>query len=110
MRDSGRGTSDRRSAGIPDAAAAFRIWRRDRRKSPSPNSAQTESVMAGALGIQLGGPAWYFGEYHDKPTIGDSLRPAEPEDILRANRMLYCGGFLSLMLLCGLRALFTVCL
>ena len=87
---------------------AWRIWRRDRRNHASPNSAQTESVMAGALGVRLGGPARYFGEYHDKPFIGDELRPAEPEDILRANRMLYAGGFLGLILLCGLRLL--ICL
>ena len=61
--------------------------------------------MAGALMVQLAGPAWYFGEYYDKPTIGDPLRPVEPRDILRANRMLYWGGFLSLILLCGIRAL-----
>ena len=87
---------------------AARIWRRDRRNHASPNSAQTESVMAGALGVQLAGPTPYFGKIVDKPTIGDPLRPVEPEDILRANRMLYCGGFLSLILLCGLRTL--ICL
>ena len=85
---------------------AYRIWRRDRRNHASPNSAQTESVMAGALGVELGGPARYFGQLVNKPTIGDPLRPVEPEDILRANRMLYWGGFLSLLLLCGLRTLF----
>lgn len=84
---------------------AWKIWRRDRRNHASPNSAQTEAVMAGALMVQLAGPAWYFGEYYDKPTIGDPLRPVEPRDILRANRMLYWGGFLSLILLCGLRGL-----
>ena len=84
---------------------AYRIWRRDRRNHASPNSAQTESVMAGALGVELGGPARYFGQLVNKPTIGDPLRPVEPEDILRANRMLYWGGFLSLLLLCGLRTL-----
>ena len=45
--------------------------------------------MAGALEIQLAGPAWYFGTYYDKPTIGDPVRPVTPEDIPRANRMLY---------------------
>ena len=89
---------------------AWKIWRRDRRNHASPNSAQTEAVMAGALMVQLAGPAWYFGEYYDKPTIGDTLRPVEPGDILRANRMLYWGGFLSLMLLCGIRALICILL
>ena len=43
-------------APFADAADAFRIWRRDRRKHQSPNSAQSESACAGALGIRLGGP------------------------------------------------------
>ena len=73
---------------------AWRIWRRDRRNHASPNSAQTESACAGALGVQLAGPAYYFGEYYPKPTIGDALRPIEPQDILRANRMMYvASGF-----------------
>lgn len=68
---------------------AIRIWRRDRRNHASPNSAQTESVMAGALGVQLAGDAQYFGEIHHKPFIGDSTREVEPEDILRSHRLLY---------------------
>ncbi|MBO6164156.1 MAG: cobalamin biosynthesis protein, partial [Lachnospiraceae bacterium] len=86
-----------------DARRAARIWKRDRRNHASPNSAQTESVMAGALGVQLAGPAWYFGEYYEKPTIGDALRRVEPEDILRANRMLYVGSFLGLLLMGAIR-------
>ena len=61
-----------------------RIYRRDCHAHASPNSAQTESVMAGALGVQLAGDASYFGEVHHKPTIGDDLRPVEREDIARA--------------------------
>ena len=60
---------------------AWKIWRRDSRKHASPNSAQTESVCAGSLGIQLAGDASYFGKTVKKPTIGDALRPVEPEDI-----------------------------
>ena len=56
-----------------DAKGAWRIWRRDRRNHASPNSAQTESACAGALGVQLAGPAYYFGEYYPKPTIGAPL-------------------------------------
>ena len=85
-------------------SGAWRIWRRDRRNHASPNSAQTEAVMAGALGVQLAGSAWYFGERYDKPTIGDSLRAVEPGDILRANRLLYAAGLLGLLLLLGARA------
>ena len=70
----------------------------------SPNSAQTESVMAGALGIRLAGPAWYFGAYHEKPWLGDGGREPVPRDIDRAGRMLYAGSVLGLILLCAVRA------
>ena len=91
-----------------DGKNAWRIWRRDRRNHPSPNSAQTESVVAGALDVSLAGPAWYFGTYYEKPTIGDPLRKVEPGDILRANRLFWCGSFLALGLLAGVRLLFLL--
>ena len=47
--------------------------------------------MAGALQVQLAGDAWYFGKKHEKPTIGDPIRPVEIADIARANRLLYAG-------------------
>ena len=81
-----------------DARNAWRIWRRDRRNHASPNSAQTESACAGALNVQLAGPAYYFGEYYPKPTIGDAVRPIEPEDIRRADRMMYAESLLALAL------------
>ena len=80
------------------AAGAFRIWRRDRRCHASPNSAQTEAAMAGALRVQLAGPAYYFGKLYEKPTIGDDSRPIGPADIARAGRMLYAAGFLAVAL------------
>ena len=89
-----------------DAKGAWKIWRRDRRNHASPNSAQTESACAGALGVQMAGPAYYFGQYYPKRTIGDALRPIEPEDILRANRMMYVASSFALAWGCALRALF----
>ena len=89
-----------------DAKGAWKIWRRDRRNHASPNSAQTESACAGALGVQLAGPAYYFGQYYPKRTIGDALRPIEPEDILRANQMMYVASSFALAWGCALRALF----
>ena len=89
-----------------DAKGAWKIWRRDRRRHASPNSAQTESACAGALGVQLAGPAYYFGQYYPKLTIGDALRPIEPEDILRANQMMYVASSFALAWGCALRALF----
>ena len=89
-----------------DAKGAWKIWRRDRRRHASPNSAQTESACAGALGVQLAGPAYYFGQYYPKLTIGATLRPIAPEDILRANRMMYVASSFALAWGCALRALF----
>lgn len=86
-----------------DPKRAWKTWRRDRHKHASPNSAQTESAVAGALGVQLAGPAFYFGKYYDKPTQGDPLRPIDAEDIKRANRMNYLAGVLGLLIFCGLR-------
>lgn len=87
-----------------DGKGAFDIWRRDRRCHKSPNSAQSEAAVAGALGLQLGGDAFYFGRLVPKPTIGDALRPAEAEDIKRANRLLYATAFLGFLLFVGMRA------
>lgn len=71
-----------------DGASAIKIYRRDRYKHASPNSAQCESVCAGALGLRLAGPASYFGKKVDKPYIGDAVKEAEPADIIRANRLM----------------------
>ena len=81
-----------------DAKSAWRIWRRDRRNHASPNSAQTEAVMAGALNVRLAGDAQYFGVVHKKPTIGDDIRPIEVEDIRRSHRLLYVTSALMLVL------------
>ena len=87
-----------------DAKNGWRIFRRDRYNHASPNSAQTESVCAGLLGLRLAGDAWYHGALHKKPYIGDPVREVEPEDIPRACRLLYGTAFLSLAL-CALARL-----
>lgn len=91
-----------------DGKNAARIWKRDRRKHASPNSAQTESVCAGALHIQLGGRARYFGKLCEKPFLGDSDRPVEPKDISRSCRLMYGTGLFLLILfeLIGLSIVF----
>lgn len=86
-----------------DAKNAWKIFRRDHWKHPSPNSAQTESVCAGALQIQLAGDAVYFGQVHHKPTLGDPIRPVEAEDIPRANELMYVTAWLTLVLCIALR-------
>lgn len=88
-----------------DGKNAAKIYKRDRRNHASPNSAQTEATVAGALRVQLAGNAYYFGKLYEKPTIGDKLREVEPEDIRRANRLLYGASVLSVLLCLGGRLL-----
>lgn len=84
---------------------AFRIWKRDRRKHTSPNSAQTEAVCAGALEIRLAGDAYYFGKLHKKEYIGDDIRPIENEDIRRANKLMYCTSIIVLIVSVSIRGI-----
>jgi len=81
-----------------DYRNAWRIFKRDRYNHASPNSAQTESVCAGALDIQLAGDAYYFGKLYQKKSIGDPLRPITYEDISLANRLLYGTAYLTFTL------------
>jgi len=83
----------------------WRIFRRDRYKHASPNSAQTESVCAGLLGLRLAGDAWYHGVLHKKEYIGDELRSVEHEDIPRAGSLLYATALLALLLAVTIRFL-----
>ena len=86
-----------------DGRNAWRIYRRDRKKHASPNAAQTESVCAGALRVQLAGDAVYFGKLYKKELIGDRLRPIEPRDIKRAQRLMYVTALLLLLLCWGMK-------
>jgi adenosylcobinamide-phosphate synthase len=86
----------------------WKVFRRDRFNHASPNSAQTESVCAGLLGLRLAGDAWYHGVLHKKKYIGDALREIDYEDIPCSCRLLYVTAFLSLILFGGLRLLFLV--
>lgn len=93
------------AAGL-DGKSAWRIYRRDRHKSPSPNSAQTETVCAGALHVALLGDTTYFGVIHHKETIGDDLRPIEADDINRANGLLYITVLEAVVLMVFFRVIF----
>lgn len=88
-----------------DGRNAYKIWRRDRFNHASPNSAQTEAVCAGALDVMLAGDAYYFGQLCKKKTIGDDIRPIEPNDIRRANRLMYCTSVLMLTIAAAFRVI-----
>lgn len=61
---------------------------KDRRQHASPNAGYPESVVAGALGIRLGGPNYYHGQLVEKPSIGEDREMVHAEKIHQANRIL----------------------
>ena len=86
-----------------DVKNGWKIFKRDRYNHASPNSAQTESVCAGLLGLRLAGDAWYHGVLHKKKFIGDPIRQIVPEDIPLACRLLYGTSFLGLLVFCAVK-------
>ena len=93
-----------------DGKNAYRIFKRDRFNHASPNSAQTESVCAGALRVQLAGDAVYFGKLVKKKYIGDGMREIEYDDIKRANRLMYITAFLCELLSVAVMSLVLILL
>ncbi|MDO4542257.1 MAG: cobalamin biosynthesis protein, partial [Bacillota bacterium] len=79
----------------------WKIWLRDRYAHKSPNSAQSESVVAGLLGLQLGGPHFYFGQEVYKPTIGDELRKPDNSDYIKCCNILDFSMLLSMLIFTG---------
>ena len=82
---------------VYNVSRAVKIWQRDRYNHLSPNSAQTESVCAGALGIKLGGDHYYNGVLVSKPTIGDEIRKTEIKDIKRANNLMFMAEIIAML-------------
>lgn len=88
----------------------FKISIRDRKNHKSPNCAFSEGAVSGALGIQLGGTNFYFGEKVYKPTIGDKLREIDKEDIIKTNKIMYASSFVSILVFTLLYVLFRMIL
>lgn len=76
---------------------AVAIYKRDRKKSSSPNSAQTESVVAGALNLRLLGPARYGGVLHEKPYIGDDIKNIDAADVKASIKLMYSTEIITLL-------------
>jgi adenosylcobinamide-phosphate synthase len=93
-----------------DVKNGWKIFKRDRMKHASPNSAQTESCLAGLLGVQLAGDAWYHGELHKKQFIGDDIRPVALNDIPLSCKVMYVMAALSLLVCCWLRVMILIAL
>jgi adenosylcobinamide-phosphate synthase len=82
---------------------SLKVYRRDRHNHSSPNAAHSEAAVAGALGLQLGGPSKYFGKMVDKPTIGDRLQPITPGHILKTNKLVIVSSLTFIVVVCLIR-------
>lgn len=89
-----------------DYKKAAKVFLRDRLKHSSPNAGHTEAATAGALGVRLGGPSFYFNKMVEKPYMGDTDFEPIPEDIKKTNRLVIVGSLIFLGFFVGLRVLF----
>jgi adenosylcobinamide-phosphate synthase len=87
-----------------DGGNAWRTTWRDGHMHASPNAGYPEAAVAGALGIQLGGPSRYWGELVEKPTLGDARHSLAPERITQSLQLLNRASMLALVV-CVLVAL-----
>ncbi|RUA08256.1 MAG: cobalamin biosynthesis protein CobD [Fusobacteria bacterium] len=81
-----------------DFKNSWKVFFRDRYNHASPNSAQSESAVAGALGVQFGGATSYFGTMKEKPTIGDKIKEFELEDIKKNINLMYGSAILGMII------------
>lgn len=81
-----------------DARASWKVFFRDRLNHSSPNSAHSESAIAGALGVQLGGDTSYFGKVTEKPHIGDFKKKLSPNDIAQTVKLMYYSSIIALVM------------
>jgi adenosylcobinamide-phosphate synthase len=85
---------------------ALHCWRSQAPLWDSPNAGPVMAAGAGALGVSLGGGAFYAGEWHERAALGEGA-PAGPEDITRALRLVGRSVLLWLAVIAVASALFT---
>ncbi len=88
--------------GLNGKRAWTTMWRQGQNHL-SPNAGIPEAVVAGSLGVELGGPQYYQGRVSDKPTLGEAIREIETEDIFRSHQILFTTALLALGLFLFLR-------
>ncbi len=87
-----------------DVARAFRVLVRDAKKHPSPNGGIPEAIVAGGLGVRLGGYNTYHGEQSFRAYLGDNLRPFRVDDIAQTIKVIQGVVVIVLLLLAMLES------
>lgn len=78
---------------------AWRCWRHQAPKWDSPNAGPVMAAGAGALAVELGGPAVYHGELHERPVLGEGP-PADADAIERGWQLVQRGVWLWVLIIC----------
>lgn len=87
-----------------NAGQAWRVMWRDAGKHASPNAGYPEAAAAGALGVQLGGPARYFGVAVDKPSFGEPGQLLSVAHYRKMVYLMYAVTGLTLVMMLGIAA------
>ncbi|MGZ0709429.1 adenosylcobinamide-phosphate synthase CbiB [Coraliomargarita sp. W4R53] len=90
------------------AADAWTVGWRDRLKHPSPNSAHSESAVAGALGVSLGGPTQYAHGTTDKAWLGGEGRAPTAKDLYLAVQLIQQAARFGMLIIVGGCLLFAI--
>ncbi len=81
-----------------------RICMRDAWKHASPNAGYPEAAMAGALGIELGGDAFYAGELEHRPRLGNGEVSIELRTLHSARMLVWSADAIATLAILILRA------
>jgi adenosylcobinamide-phosphate synthase len=89
---------------LGSTANALRCWRIQARAWDSPNAGPVMAAGAGALGVSLGGGAFYDGEWEERPPLGLGM-PPDPDSIPAALRLVRSGVVMWLLIALATEAL-----
>ncbi len=78
-------------------------WFADARKHESPNAGYPEAAMAGALGVQLGGDAYYAGILEHRARLGSPERAIDLKALASARHITWAAGAIALIVMLSLR-------
>lgn len=91
-----------------DVRGAWKVMVCDRHNHPSPNGGIPESMVAGALGVQLGGVNYYGGILHTRGLLGSPNRLLHEQDIIKVIRLVNFVTMILITILCVLSAIVVI--